>query len=139
MSEEQVYAYIEPMGHGAHFVAEVIDTNKSVIQGMSQFNVLRGDGTVDHTVLLGAGAIFRATVISRNAALIAAKKLEGQRSIWVMTPPQQALLPDRTRAADESSQLNDARTEDNDPDEDEDDEYDEPDFHDQPVGFQPHD
>lgn len=99
MSEqiEQVkkYVYVEPMGHGSHFVAEV--AQDSIIPGTVQLNVLRGDGSIDRTIGMNGASIFRWTFVSRENGVIIAQQLEQSQSMYDVSIPQRLLL-DASRA-----------------------------------------
>jgi hypothetical protein len=84
------YAFVEPMGHGAHFVARI--ESESVIPGATQFSVLRGDGSVDRTIWMSGAAIFRATAVSQENAIKLAQQLGQRQSIWNADPAQRLLL-----------------------------------------------
>ena len=89
---EQVkqYIYVEPMGHGSHFVAEV--GQASVIPGTVQLNVLRGDGSIDRTIGMNGNSIFRWTSVSRENAIVIAQQLEQRQSMYDVSIPQRLLL-----------------------------------------------
>lgn len=84
------FIYVEPMGHGLHFVAEVAPS--TIVPGSVQLNVLRGDGGIDRTIGMTGTAIFRWTSVSREMALIMAAKLDQERNIWNVTPPERLLI-----------------------------------------------
>ncbi len=84
------YIFVEPMGHGLHFVAEVAAS--TIVPGSVQMNVLRGDGSIDRTIGMTGAAIFRWTSVSREMALIMAAKLERERNVWNVTPPERLLI-----------------------------------------------
>lgn len=88
--EVKRYAYVEPMGHGSHFVAEIAP--ETIIAGTVQFNILRGDGTIDRTIGMNGNSIFRWTAVSKEHALILATQLEQRQSMYNVSIPQQLLL-----------------------------------------------
>ena len=84
------YVYVEPMGHGAHFVARL--EGESSIPGASQFSVIRADGSIDRTLWMSGSSIFRATALSPEKALLLAGELGQRQSIYNADPPQRLLL-----------------------------------------------
>jgi hypothetical protein len=89
---EQVkqFVYVEPMGHGAHFVAEVAQA--SIIPGTVQLHVLRGDGSIDRTIGMNGSSIFRWTFVSAENAVLIAQQLEQRQSMYDVSIPQRLLL-----------------------------------------------
>ena len=84
------YIYVEPMGHGSHFVAEI--GQASIIPGTVQLNVLRGDGSIDRTIGMNGNSIFRWTSVNRESAIIIAQQLEQRLSMYDVSIPQRLLL-----------------------------------------------
>jgi hypothetical protein len=84
------YAYVEPMGHGSHFVAEI--SPETLIPGTVQFNILRGDGSIDRTIGMNGNSIFRWTGVSHENALILAQQLEQRQAMYDVSIPQRLLL-----------------------------------------------
>jgi hypothetical protein len=84
------YVYIEPMGHGNHFVAEI--AQDTLIPGTVQLNILRADGTIERTIGMTGSSIFRWSAVDRETALVLAKKLEENRAVWTMTLPERLLI-----------------------------------------------
>lgn len=84
------YVYVEPMGHGSHFVAEV--AQGSIIPGTVQLHVLRGDGAIDRTIGMNGSSIFRWTFVSAENAAIIAQQLEQRQSMYDCSIPQRLLL-----------------------------------------------
>ncbi len=78
------------MGHGNHFVAEVVAS--SLVPGSVQLNVLRGDGSIDRTIGMCGAAIFRWTSLSRENAVVLAGRLEAERTIYNVSVPERLLL-----------------------------------------------
>lgn len=144
MTEEQApylsedgkqYIYVEPMGHGNHFVAEIAPS--SLVPGSVQLNVLRGDGTVERTIGMTGTAIFRWTSVSRENALILAQQIESHRTIYNVSVPERLLLeaqsaqrelPPAEREQPNDYERNDDEDDCDDEGDDEDDEDDDPGF-----------
>jgi hypothetical protein len=125
--EVKRYVYVEPMGHGSHFVAEI--ASESIIPGTVQFNILRGDGSIDRTIGMTGSSIFRWTSVSQEHALILAAQLAARQSMYNVSVPQQLLLeaakentpPEDREAVDEHDDDSDDADDDDEDDEDEDD------------------
>ncbi len=122
--EAKQYVYIEPMGRGSHFVAELAQS--SIIPGTVQLHVLRGDGSIDRTIGMNGEAIFRWTNVSRENALILAQQLEQRASMYDVSIPQRLLLEaqsaNKPPAERQSYSLSEMEADDSDDTEDSDDE-----------------
>lgn len=101
------YAYVEPMGHGEHFVALVHPS--SVMAGMTQFDRLGENGTIVGTEWWGQGALFHVRVISEETAIAFALKMKRQMFHVFELPAM--LIPAKISATETRPEQPDAREE----------------------------